>query len=981
MPEIVVDPARRGAADAAAERHCVPVDVHVLLTRGDQVLLLRRAETAVYAPSCVTAPGGHVEAGERLREAAVREVREEVGVDLPESALRLVHVTYHRNPHGSWRMSFVFHAAGWPGGRRPALHPEPVNAEPAKHSEMLWAPIDNLPADTVAYVRDAVTAARVGVLASEHVQHDTDPIAHDPAVPCRTLPMPVADTVFEPLRRVLGVQAPAWMGRPWTWHPGEAVPAGLPERQVLGWLFVPDGRVLLVVDADGSVTLPGGGVEPDDADAWAALVREADEEASAVVADPVWLGYQHDPDGVLYGHRPCGRPRFAARLVSLGPARPDPATGTTWRRLLASPRVAAALMGWTEALPEGLAARYAAAESLAIAPTESWEVEEVPAAGLEAGALAGEADREAQVARRPRLTACAAVLFRNAAGEVLFVRTTYREDQALLLPGGMVEATGEAPREAAAREVAEELGVQLPVGRMLATDIRAGDDQPPLQITVYDGGVLTDEQIASLRPGADGEVASVVWADPRLGVPGLPAAPGRRITAALMAAETGTGPVELVEGRVLDAPCSKAAKPPTAAVLRKRLAERLAAAGHLPDPRWHRVVERFPREQLLPGVWAPHLRPAPVGAVGPDRGVRLPGWRHVDGAGGKGRAELAWRTGSGSPLVVALAGAERVNGTRVFTGRPQTLVPGMPRQLAALHALDLRPGVTVLVLGAGAGVGAGMIHTYLHHRARPAPAVVAVEGCPHSADTARERLARAGTPLLVVAADPAAPDLAARLAARLHDTASDRVRFDRVIAKAPVDAVPAPWLRLVAAGGRLVAVLRAAGRDALLVLDHTADGFRGTLAPLPADSLDTEAPPAQPEAAGVPTGATVLRGTGIGPEVLHQPGFALALAHLTPLLSWNDTAPVQVRDGRGSRAVLQRRAGRWSVRQTGPSNPWAAAEAVHRMWEAGGCPGRYEVTAAQDGTLTVDGGPGLMWTVPPAPCDDASTDTARGGDR
>jgi 8-oxo-dGTP diphosphatase len=58
-------------------------------------------------------------------------------------------------------------------------------------------------------------------------------------------------------------------------------------------------------------------------------------------------------------------------------------------------------------------------------------------------------------------------VFTDAAGRVLLVRPTYKEHWEI--PGGMVEAS-ESPHEAPAREVAEELGIDRPVGRLLCVD-------------------------------------------------------------------------------------------------------------------------------------------------------------------------------------------------------------------------------------------------------------------------------------------------------------------------------------------------------------------------------------------------------------------------------------------------------------------------------------------------------------------------------
>lgn len=89
---------------------------------------------------------------------------------------------------------------------------------------------------------------------------------------------------------------------------------------------------------------------------------------------------------------------------------------------------------------------------------------------------------------RPRVAA--GVLFLDEADRVLLVVPSYKDHHDL--PGGMAEA-GESPREAARREVVEELAIDPPVGRLLVADW--WHDSPdgrggPKLLFVFDGGRL-----------------------------------------------------------------------------------------------------------------------------------------------------------------------------------------------------------------------------------------------------------------------------------------------------------------------------------------------------------------------------------------------------------------------------------------------------------------------------------------------------------
>lgn len=64
------------------------------VTHGDDVLLLRHPDTSDRFAGQWNGIGGHVESGEGIRDAAVRELREETGLEVDELVLRgVVHET------------------------------------------------------------------------------------------------------------------------------------------------------------------------------------------------------------------------------------------------------------------------------------------------------------------------------------------------------------------------------------------------------------------------------------------------------------------------------------------------------------------------------------------------------------------------------------------------------------------------------------------------------------------------------------------------------------------------------------------------------------------------------------------------------------------------------------------------------------------------------------------------------------------------
>ena len=118
-------------------------------------------------------------------------------------------------------------------------------------------------------------------------------------------------------------------------------------------------------------------------------------------------------------------------------------------------------------------------------------------------------DLAAWQATLPRKRMGAGVLVRDADARVLLVEPTYKPDWEI--PGGTIEVD-ESPRAGCVREVREELGLDLAVGRLLVFEWQpSAQDRTESLLFIYDGGVLPPD--AEITLPAD-ELASYRFVEP-----------------------------------------------------------------------------------------------------------------------------------------------------------------------------------------------------------------------------------------------------------------------------------------------------------------------------------------------------------------------------------------------------------------------------------------------------------------------------------
>lgn len=133
---------------------------YVFFVRDNKILLARRQNTG-YRDGEYNLPAGHIEEKEFASKGAIREALEEVGVSIEPENLIPAHMM-HRKCDDHTRAEFFFSAKEWKG--------ELINAEPDKCDQIAWFPFDELPENTIPYIRTAIEKWHAGNFYSEFTE-------------------------------------------------------------------------------------------------------------------------------------------------------------------------------------------------------------------------------------------------------------------------------------------------------------------------------------------------------------------------------------------------------------------------------------------------------------------------------------------------------------------------------------------------------------------------------------------------------------------------------------------------------------------------------------------------------------------------------------------------------------------------------------------------------------------------------------------
>ncbi|MDK7049589.1 NUDIX hydrolase [Aerococcus sanguinicola] len=140
-----------------SNHHLTPSAGILILTRECQgqreVLLQHRANTKML-PQQWDLISGHVEAAESVRQAIVREAKEEIGIELDVDDLDFVLLSHNRINRDTTYYNIFFTSQRFQG--------QPHILEPEKHDALDWFPLDDLPSPLVKDRKLALEALRTG---------------------------------------------------------------------------------------------------------------------------------------------------------------------------------------------------------------------------------------------------------------------------------------------------------------------------------------------------------------------------------------------------------------------------------------------------------------------------------------------------------------------------------------------------------------------------------------------------------------------------------------------------------------------------------------------------------------------------------------------------------------------------------------------------------------------------------------------------
>lgn len=140
----------------------VTLAVNCCLQREDGKMLFLLRQNTGYEDGHYGLPGGHVDPGETIVQAAIREIEEEVGVYVTAENLTLVQ--QHVRLGGAPYLNSLYICSEWEG--------EPFNSEPNVCAHLKWATVDGLDAPLMSHLAHSLKCLEAGI--KESVLNDLE---------------------------------------------------------------------------------------------------------------------------------------------------------------------------------------------------------------------------------------------------------------------------------------------------------------------------------------------------------------------------------------------------------------------------------------------------------------------------------------------------------------------------------------------------------------------------------------------------------------------------------------------------------------------------------------------------------------------------------------------------------------------------------------------------------------------------------------
>jgi len=126
----------------------------IIKNENGEVLLQRRQGTNLW-PGYLALPAGHIDEGENAYEAAIREAKEELGIEINIDDITDTFVVNRKNKSLPPYYDVYFEVDKYQGNIK--------IAEPKKCSQLLWANMSDLPDDMIDFEKEAIEKNAHGI--------------------------------------------------------------------------------------------------------------------------------------------------------------------------------------------------------------------------------------------------------------------------------------------------------------------------------------------------------------------------------------------------------------------------------------------------------------------------------------------------------------------------------------------------------------------------------------------------------------------------------------------------------------------------------------------------------------------------------------------------------------------------------------------------------------------------------------------------